>query len=228
MVRGPRAVESSSRPVRAVPYPLHASRAQPGRAASCRRRCSSAMLASLAPLSLALSLSLSLSLSPLHARAYMPDARSARACTHRHAHRVACALARWNGMRWNDTETMMACTHLRDGDGGGLAASAAAAKNAEPAAMAAAVIAPTSARSAAPAGSAAPVTPPPLRSAAHGDKDNGGEGGGEGAGERAATRDARSRRASARGVRRFDGRRREARERRRHIQTCLLACLLQW
>ena len=32
---------------------------------------------------------------------------------HRHAHRVACALARWNGMRWNDTDTMMACTPPR-------------------------------------------------------------------------------------------------------------------
>ena len=63
-------------------------------------------------------------------------------------------------MGWNDTDTIMAKlwhAHLRDGDGGGLAASAAAAMNAEPAAMAAAVIAPTSARSAAPAGSAAPV-----------------------------------------------------------------------
>ena len=101
--------------------------------------------------------------------------RGARAHAHTDTRTEWHARLRWNGMRWNDTETMMACTHLRDGDGGGLAASAAAAKNAEPAAMAAAVIAPTSARSAAPAGSAAPVTPPPLRSAAHGDKDNGGE-----------------------------------------------------
>ena len=41
---------------------------------------------------------------------------------------------------------------------------------------------------------------------------------------RAAARDARSRR--ARWVRRFDGRRREARERRRHLLACLFACLL--
>ena len=41
------------------------------------------------------------------------DTDTMMVCTHQHAHRVACALARWNGMRWDVTDTVMACTPPR-------------------------------------------------------------------------------------------------------------------
>ena len=84
----------------------------------------------LAPLSLSCLLSLALSLS-LHAHAYMPHARSARAQLHTHTDTRTEWHARWNGMRWNDTDNMHACEmrahpHALSCTGRGAAAGSAA------------------------------------------------------------------------------------------------------